>query len=132
MDNILNLTAIKKANESLKKAYQEYSKTKNEYVRDSVIQRFEYTYELSVKMIRRFLELNSDVKETIDGLFFNDLIRTASEKFLINGNLEDWAIFRQKRNLTSHIYDEKKAEEVISIVEKFIEEVDFLIKQMSA
>ena len=58
MNYELNITALQKALKSLKNAYLEYNKTQNEYVRDSVIQRFEYTYALTVKFIQRYIELN--------------------------------------------------------------------------
>jgi len=46
------LTTFEKALLSLEKALEQ---PKNEFIRDSVIQRFEYTYELAWKMLRRFL-----------------------------------------------------------------------------
>ena len=124
----LDLSSFNKAITSFKLAIDEYNKdTKNFFVRDSVIQRFEYTYSLAIKMIKRYLEVN---EENIDQLSFNELIRTANEKGLLLGNLENWNDYRLKRNITSHTYDAQKAEEIISIVDVFYKEVDFLYKEL--
>ena len=54
----LILTPLENAINSLNIAFVEYQKdNSNEFVRDSVIQRFEYTYELCIKMLKRYLEL---------------------------------------------------------------------------
>ena len=124
----LDLSSFNKAITSFKIAIDEYNKdTKNFFVRDSVIQRFEYTYSLSLKMIKRYLENN---EENVNEFSFNELIRTANEKGLILGNLENWNNYRLKRNITSHTYDADKAQEIISIVYNFYNEVKFLYKEL--
>ena len=124
----LDLSSFNKAITSFKIAIDEYNKdTKNFFVRDSVIQRFEYTYSLSLKMIKRYLENN---EENVNEFSFNELIRTANEKGLILGNLENWNNYRLKRNITSYTYDADKAQEIISIVDNFCNEVKFLYKEL--
>ena len=124
----LDLSSFNKSIISFKIAIDEYNKdTKNFFVRDSVIQRFEYTYSLSLKMIKRYLENN---EENVNEFSFNELIRTANEKGLILGNLENWNNYRLKRNITSHTYDADKAQEIISIVDNFYNEVKFLYKEL--
>ena len=124
----LDLSSFNKAIASFKIAIDEYNKdTKNFFVRDSVIQRFEYTYSLSLKMIKRYLENN---EENVNEFSFNELIRTANEKGLILGNLENWNNYRLKRNIISYTYDADKAQEIISIVDNFYNEVKFLYKEL--
>lgn len=124
----LDLSSLKKAIQSFKLAIEEYSKDKtNLFVRDSVIQRFEYTYSLALKMIKRYMEVNG---EDVDSLSFNDVIRTANEKNLLLNNLEVWNNYRLKRNITSHTYDEEKAQDIISIVDNFYKEVEFLFLEL--
>lgn len=48
-------------------------------IRDGLVQRFEFTYELSCKLLRRYLEMSSANPAEIDSLTFQDLIRTANE-----------------------------------------------------
>ncbi len=126
----MNISALQNALKSLKDAYSEYNKTQNEYVRDSVIQRFEYTYAFAVKFIQRYIELNIPNQEDLSTLTFNQLIRQANEMGILLNDLEQWIIYRQKRNITSHTYNIEKAKEVISIVGKFIEEIEYLITKL--
>ena len=124
----LDLSSFNKAITSFKIAIDEYNKdTKNFFVRDSVIQRFEYTYSLSLKMIKIYLENN---EENVNEFSFNELIRTANEKGLLLDNLENWNNYRLKRNITSYTYDADKAQEIISIVDNFYNEVKFLYKEL--
>ena len=126
----MDISALQNVLKSLKDAYSEYNKTENEYVRDSVIQRFEYTYALAVKFIQRYIELNIPNQEDLSTLTFNQLIRQANEMGILLNDLEQWIIYRQKRNITSHTYNIEKAKEVISIVGKFIEEIEYLITKL--
>lgn len=126
----MDISALQNALKSLKDAYSEYNKTQNEYVRDSVIQRFEYTYAFAVKFIQRYIELNIPNQEDLSTLTFNQLIRQANEMGILLNDLEQWIIYRQKRNITSHTYNIEKAKEVISIVGKFIEEIEYLITKL--
>lgn len=126
----MDISALQNALKSLKDAYSEYNKTQNEYVRDSVIQRFEYTYALAVKFIQRYIELNIPNQEDLSTLTFNQLIRQANEMGILLNDLEQWIIYRQKRNIISHTYNIEKAKEVISIVGKFIEEIEYLITKL--
>ena len=125
----LDLSVFEKALNNLKLSIEAYKNdSKNDMIRDSVIQRFEYTYSFTLKIMERFLRESSINKE--DVFTFNSLIRTASQNNLLLGNLENWDVYRKKRNMTSHTYDEKKALEVISIMDDFIKEVEFLLNKL--
>ena len=54
-----------------------------EQLRNSVIQCFEFTYELSHKMLRRYLEETAASPEEVDLSTFQNLIRTGNEKGLL-------------------------------------------------
>ena len=128
---ILDLTTFEKAFNSLKVVWDVYqNKSNDDITRDSVIQRFEYTYSMALKMISRFLSLCA-FEDDEQILTFNELIRTANQNNLLLGNLETWTDYRAKRNMTSHAYDEKKAMEVISIIDAFIKETDFLMRKLN-
>lgn len=127
----LDLSSLKKAHESLKEILIRYSKeSEDNAIRDAVIQRFEYTYSLALKMLRRHLELNLDEAISIDSVNFNGLIRKSNEVGLLLNNLEKWDRYRLARNLTSHTYDEEKAIEVVSVVPDFEKEVEFLLNKL--
>jgi nucleotidyltransferase substrate binding protein (TIGR01987 family) len=120
---------LEKAFATLKEAWHEYQKDiSNTFVRDSVTQRFEYTFELSHKILRRFLAESEASRAEIAELMFNDLIRLANKRGLLRNNLETWDKYRKARNLTSHTYDEFNAEKITVIVPAFIEEVEAELK----
>lgn len=98
--------------------------------RNSAIQCFEFTYELSYKMIRRQLEQIVSTTEDLRQMNFADFIRTAADAGLIP-DVKRFLIYRQRRNLTSYTYDEKKAEEIIVILDDFIRDVHFILDQLS-
>jgi nucleotidyltransferase substrate binding protein (TIGR01987 family) len=97
--------------------------------RAATIKAFEYTYELSVKMIRRQLIQNSANPAELQELSFLDLIRTASDAGLVK-DTSSFRIYREKRNITSHIYNAEKAEEIISIIDGFLSDMHFLLVQL--
>lgn len=97
-----------------------------EQLRNSVIQCFEFTYELSHKMLKRYLEITSASPEEVDFSTFQNLIRTGSEKGLLRSDWSVWRNYRQARTDSSHTYDQEKAEAVFAIAPDFLEEVKFL------
>ena len=97
--------------------------------RAATIKAFEYTYEISVKMIRRQLIQNSANPAEIQGLAFWDMIRTAADSGLVK-DISSFRIYREKRNITSHIYNAEKAEEIITIIDEFISDMHFLLDQL--
>jgi len=127
----LDLTSLKKAYLSLLEVIQIYNQDKSNLItRDSMIQRFEYNYSLSLKMIKRYFKNSAFVFDNLEAMSFNEMIRNANKMGLLLSNLEKWDIYRQKRNLTSHTYDEKTANEVVSIIEDFSKEVGYLINKL--
>lgn len=97
-----------------------------EQLRNSVIQCFEFTYELSHKMLKRYLESTSASPEEVDLATFQNLIRTGNEKGLLRSDWGMWRNYRQARTDSSHTYDQEKAEAVFDIAPDFLEEVKFL------
>ena len=95
-----------------------------------VIQNFEFTYELSWKFIKRWLETNF-TRDDYDGLSRRDLFRHAFEAGLIK-DIESWFEYNEKRNLTSHTYNKITAEDVYSCIPNFIEDAKYLLSQLES
>ncbi len=110
----LILTSFRRALSSLEDVLQQPEV--GDIVRDATIQRFEYTYEIAWKMIRRHLDWMgvSAVKQ----LSKRELFRKAAELGLID-NVESWFDYHQARNATSHTYDEEVAKEVFEAAKSF-------------
>ncbi|MEO5348811.1 MAG: nucleotidyltransferase substrate binding protein [Magnetococcus sp. YQC-3] len=102
----------------------------NSVIRDGVIQRFEFTYELAHKMLRRYLGMTAATQETIEEMVFPDLIRTGNEQGLLLSDWVVWKGYRQSRTDTSHTYDEEKALRVIGKIPSFLEEARFFLGQL--
>ena len=120
----LNLNILKKSLSTLKECYedlnaQEDEKIKN-YIKDSCVQRFEYTYETAKKIMNKFLKKEYD--KTEKDLTINNIFREMFESF------ENWVDYREKRNITSHEYNIELTYPIIDIIPKFTADVDFLIK----
>lgn len=95
-------------------------------LRMAAIQAFEYTYELSVKMLRRYLEMTEPNPAALDDSTFQNLIRLGSERGLLKSDLSVWMEFRRQRGTTSHAYDETKAAQVHDAIPAFLEDARFL------
>lgn len=95
-----------KAVQRLDEANTEYRKhPDNDVIRDGLIQRFEFTFELAWKASKEYL---------IDQGFSNDLhfpkqvLRAAYENHMIDDEAV-WLKMLSSRNSTSHIYDDRVA-----------------------
>ena len=100
------------------------------HLRAAVIQAFEFTYELSFKMLRRYLELASANPAEIDDWAFNDVIREASRQALVQAEFRVWKEYRRNRGTTSHAYDEQKAQEVFKSAPGFLQEARYLLTRL--
>ncbi|WP_301099321.1 nucleotidyltransferase substrate binding protein [Otariodibacter sp.] len=117
------VNAVVRLDEGFTRYQQDTSDTQ---IRDGLIQRFEFTYEISHKILKRYLESISANPTEYDGMSFQDLIRSANEKSLLIGNWLDWKQYREMRSRTSHTYDENTAIVVVEGIPKFLNEVKFL------
>jgi nucleotidyltransferase substrate binding protein (TIGR01987 family) len=80
----------------------------NEFVRDSAIQRFEFTFELFWKSLKAYAE-----ESGLEAYSPRDSVRTAFQLGVIQEH-PDWFRMLEDRNLTSHTYNEATAETIYS------------------
>lgn len=87
----------------------------NEFERDGLVQRFEFTHELSWKLMKAYAEYQG-----YDGIGGSrDATRKAFEMSLISDG-QSWMDMIKSRNETSHNYDGSMADDVVdSIINKF-------------
>jgi nucleotidyltransferase substrate binding protein (TIGR01987 family) len=124
----LDLTPLQKALASLEKAIRRAKDTPaDEDLHDIVILRFQYSWELCIKMLKRELE-GELTGGSPDRLSYKELIREGAEHVLLT-NAESWFIYREKRNETAHAYDKEKADVVYKTALSFYPDAaDFLKK----
>lgn len=118
--------AIQRLNEGLDALRRE---PENMLYRDGVIQRFEFTYGLCASMLERYLMRAAPVQPE-KKMTFPTLIRTASEMGLLRSGWNVWHGFREARNLTSHVYNEEIALQVMEKIPAFAEEAEFLYNEL--
>lgn len=118
---------------NLKKAYDrllEVSKLydgKDDIIRDSLIQRFEFTYELTHKTLREFMKYLGVTLE-------NSFPRTIYKKAYVNNLISNdkvWISLLEDRNSTSHIYNENLADEIANrIVREYVDAIGELVNNL--
>jgi nucleotidyltransferase substrate binding protein (TIGR01987 family) len=119
--------AVRRLGEGLARYEREAA---DEQIRDGLIQRFEFTYELTHKMLRRYLKQTAASPDDIERMPFADLVRTANTQGLLQGDWPIWRRFREMRARTSHTYDAKVASQVASAIPGFLEEAEHFYAEL--
>ena len=95
----------------------------DDQLRDGLIQRFEFTYELAHRILRRYLRQVSPSPATFDQMPFQELIRTGSAQGLLLSDWPAWRHYRDMRARTSHTYAAAVAEEIVRDIPTFLADV---------
>ena len=118
---------------NLKKAYSRLKEVsdlydgKKDIIRDSLIQRFEFTYELTHKTLKEFMKYLGATPE-------NSFPRTIFKKAYVNNLISDdkvWINLLEDRNSTLHIYNENMSNEIADrIVNKYVDAIGELVENL--
>ncbi len=99
---------------------------KSELEIDGVIQRFEFTFELSWKTMKRFLEMQGLICNSPRGC-----LKEAFQAELIQ-NEAVWLQMLADRNSSTHLYDQTASREIFSrITKQFVPEFLEVFRKMS-
>ena len=135
-DAKLDLGSFRGAIEALRTAFDVYDNSKLSDVapekivlRDGVIQRFEFTFELSWKTLKRYLEEYG--LEQVDGMTNRELFLVGFEQGLLD-HPETWFHYLRMCNQSSHVYNEGKAVAVFSAARNFLHDVQSLLDRLEA
>jgi nucleotidyltransferase substrate binding protein (TIGR01987 family) len=104
----------------------------DDQLRDGLIQRFEYTYELCHRMLKRFVRQTAASPQDVDRMAFQDLIRTANQQGLLSGDWPAWHRYRDLRARTSHTYRAETAQQVADAIPAFLAEAEYLRDQLQS
>jgi len=118
----IRLDELKKALARLKEAL---ALPKDDIVRDSTIQRFEFTIELSWKVLQRYLKVSG----IAEALTPKNAFREAAKLGLVT-EPEAWLGFVDARNLSSHTYKEDLADAVYASAQRLPPYVDQLLLKL--
>lgn len=129
---LLDTRSFAKAVSRLREGLQRYLlDTSDTQIRDGLVQRFEFTYELAHKMLKRYLEAASPSPDQIDAMPFQDLVRTGNEQGLLRSDWPRWRTYRMLRGKTSHTDDEAIALQVVAEIPDFLDEAQHLLTRLN-
>lgn len=98
----------------------------SELTRDGAIQRFEYTFELCWKTMKRLLrQKGSEVNHP------RDVFRESAAEGMIDDPAA-WFRYLEKRNKTTHIYKREVAVEVFEVLAAFEKDLDAFLAYLRA
>ena len=97
--------------------------------RAAAIQHFEVTFELAVRMIRRALAELAVTGRDAATADFLDVMRMAADAGLIR-DPRPFRAWRDKRNKTSHTYNEITAGEIATDLDAFVADIRFLLAEI--
>ncbi len=127
----LQLTPLTNAIQRLAEGWARYEQDISDtQIRDGLIQRFEFAYELSHKTLKYYLESVSANPKRHDEMPFAEIIRSANEQNLLLGDWSNWRNYRDMRSKTSHAYDEKIAISVVKGIPAFLAEAAHLLQRL--
>jgi nucleotidyltransferase substrate binding protein (TIGR01987 family) len=90
--------------------------------KEGLVQRFEYTFELSKNTIKDYLESKGEIEK-----YPRDIIKKAFQLQIIE-NGEIWIEMLEKRNIMSHTYDQATFVEIVtSIKDRYFVEIENLV-----
>jgi nucleotidyltransferase substrate binding protein (TIGR01987 family) len=132
----MDLTNLRQAIETLETALRcsqmpslvTLDKNLPDVVRAAVIQHFEFTFELSWKILERLLGEKLG-RDTVKRMSHKMLFRTAAERSLLD-DPKRWFDYLDARNKTSHTYNESVAEDVYEKVPAFLADAQKLLSAL--
>ncbi len=124
---VAKLSNFRNALQRLKEAVNEFNQPDaSEVIRDGVIQRFEFTYELAWKTTKVYLEDIGIVEINSP----KAVIKEAYAQKLL-GEEKNWLLMLNDRNMTSHMYKEEMAEEIAERISNiYIKEFELLLQKL--
>lgn len=127
LDTTSFANALQRLREGLARCEREPN---DEQVRDGLIQRFEFTYELSYRILGRYLKEITASPNEVERLPFADLVRSGNAQGLLRGSWPEWRRFREMRARTSHTYSADAAAQVVAAIPAFLEEAEHLCAEL--
>jgi nucleotidyltransferase substrate binding protein (TIGR01987 family) len=100
----------------------------DDVVRTGFLHRFNFTYELAIKTMRRYLISNGQDSEEIKGS--KDIFRLALKVGIIN-DIDIWFNMLENRNILVHEYNFMKSNDIFEIVKnEYLKEFKKILKKL--
>lgn len=99
--------------------------------RAAAVKEFELILEQAGTLLKRALRHFYASSQKVDSLFFKDIFRHSALHSLITlEEAESWLNYRDERNMTAHNYGEEHADDIIDLLDKFINDTNNLIRKI--
>ncbi len=129
--NNIDISYLKSCIKSLTDCYKDYTETQDpkikEYIEDACVKRFEFSLEISWKIMKRFLKLR--YAKTDQELTMNNIFRFM-ENYDFIPSWKSWQNYYSKRNNTAHEYNQIKARELLSCTKDLIKDMEYLYSNL--
>lgn len=119
----IKLEKFKKALLSLETIYLKPARADRTNI-DATIQRFEFTFELAWKFLKDYF-----FEQGIELNYPKEVLQEAFNVNLINNEII-WIQMLKDRNMTSHTYDEKLADEIYIKIKSYVPELRNLLNKI--
>ncbi|MCU0288865.1 MAG: nucleotidyltransferase substrate binding protein [Acidobacteria bacterium] len=107
----------------------ELNELDREALAESVIQRFETSWDTLRKILIRYINEELGLPDVPTKL--KDFFRIANENKLLASPIEQWFRYLEARNYTAHDYDEAKAADCLELIPDFLDDAIGLYQTMS-
>lgn len=131
----LDLTALQGALDAAAESLAFYTENSDKegpvarVARSASVKGFEMVYEVSIKMIRRYLADVSAIPDEIGEMPFWDQMREAQSRGLIRDPAA-FRRYRELRNISSHTYDAVKALNIVNALPDVLDEAGYLMDRL--
>ncbi len=123
---MLNNITLKDFEKAIKKLEEVLALKKDEIIRDSAIKRFELCFDLSWKTVKNYAKT-----EGLECYSPKECFKSAFQLKLIDKEKE-WLEMVNDRNLSIHLYNEDKAEEIYSRLSAHLKMFKQLFKKINS
>ncbi len=128
----LDISKFRDCIDSLKNCSNDYKSFTDErikdYIEDACVKRFEYTVETAWKIMKKYLKLEygkSDKELTMNNIF------RLMEGYGFIQSWETWRNYYDRRNDTSHEYNQNKAKEILNNIDDLVKDCEYLYTNLS-
>ena len=126
-DDKPDIMPFERAIERLREGLAIYqANTTDTLMRDGLLRRFDFSYNVGCKALKRYLKYAAASSDHIDLMGFPNLIRTANEQALLLGDWPRWRGFRDTLRKRNYFFDDEVANEAAACVPLFLEEAIYL------
>lgn len=100
-------------------------------IRDGLIQRFEFSFDLAQRALRRCLALASSDPGAVQALDMAALVQLAHEQGLLPGDWPLWRVWHDLRAHTGHGDGEPMGPDVVAGIPRFLDELRYLQRRLA-